>query len=194
MFKKMDKPLLFVSVILLVIGLVMVFSASNVTSFMKYQASPYRFFYKQLLFLIVSIVISLIALRFNTKTYGYISFVLLLVLIGFLVIVLVYGKITNQARSWINLFGGIKIQPSEFVKVATIVWMSFYCTISNNKTFVLISILLVLIVIIVMFILEIKDKKKKRWIKLNYLKELKKKKKSKVVKKEEKKEEEIEII
>ena len=154
MFKKMDKPLLFVSVILLVIGLVMVFSASNVTSFMKYQASPYRFFYKQLLFLIVSIVISLIALRFNTKTYGYISFVLLLVLIGFLVIVLVYGKITNQARSWINLFGGIKIQPSEFVKVATIVWMSFYCT-NKKRTgfksylllFAIISLITILIIL-----------------------------------------------
>ncbi len=66
--------------------------------------------------------------------------------------------------------------------------------ISNNKTFILISILIVFITMLVMFILEMKEKKKKRWIKLNYLKELKKKKKSKVVKKEEKKEEEIEII
>ena len=52
MIKKMDKTLLFTSVLLLVIGLIMVFSASNVTSFMKYKTTPYYFFNRQLLFLI----------------------------------------------------------------------------------------------------------------------------------------------
>ena len=44
MFKKIDKPLLITSFVLLVIGLVMVFSASNVASFMKYKVTPYYFF------------------------------------------------------------------------------------------------------------------------------------------------------
>ena len=131
MLKKMDKPLLITSIILLIVGLIMIFSASNVTSFMKYKTTPYHFFNRQLLFLAVSIVLSLIVLRFSTKTYGYFSWGIILALIGCLIVVLVYGKITNQARSWINLFGGIKFQPSEFVKVATIIWMAFYCT--NKK-------------------------------------------------------------
>lgn len=131
MFKKMDKTLLITSVILLIIGLIMVFSASNVTSFMKYKTTPYYFFNRQLLFLGISLVISIIMLRFSTKVYGYVSWGIILALIGLLIAVLVYGKIVNQARSWINIVGGIRFQPSEFVKVATIVWFSFYCT--NKK-------------------------------------------------------------
>ena len=135
MLKKMDKILLVTSIILLIIGLIMVFSASNVTSFMKYKTTPYHFFNRQLLFLVVSLIISVVMLFFSTKTYGYASWFIILALIGFLIVVLVYGKIVNQARSWINLFGGIKFQPSEFVKVATIVWMAFYCTNKKRKGF-----------------------------------------------------------
>ena len=108
MLKKMDKILLITSIILLVVGLIMVFSASNVTSFMKYKTTPYYFFNRQLLFLVVSLVLSLIIIHFNTRTYGYLSWGIILSLIGFLIFVLVYGKIVNQARSWINLFGGIR--------------------------------------------------------------------------------------
>ena len=58
MIKKMDKILLVCSVMLLVIGLIMVFSASNVTSFMRFKTTPYYFFNRQLLFLIVSLFFS----------------------------------------------------------------------------------------------------------------------------------------
>lgn len=126
MIKKMDKTLLITSIILLVIGLIMVFSASNVTSFMKYKTTPYHFFNRQLLFFIISIIISLIMIRFNTKTYGYMSWPIILGLIALLVAVLVSGKMVNQARSWITILG-IQFQPSEFVKVASIVWVASLC-------------------------------------------------------------------
>ena len=126
MIKKMDKTLLFTSVILLVIGLIMVFSASNVTSFMKYKTTPYHFFNRQLLFFVISIFISFVMIRFNTKMYGYLSWPIILGLIALLVAVLVSGKMVNQARSWISIFG-IQFQPSEFVKVASIVWVSSLC-------------------------------------------------------------------
>jgi len=131
MLKKMDKILLITSTILFVIGLVMVFSASNVASFMKFKKTAYYFFNRQLLFLVVGIIVSIVIVNFNTKVYGYASWFVVLVLIGFLIAVLIYGKMINQARSWINIVGGIKFQPSEFVKVASIVWMAFYCT--NKK-------------------------------------------------------------
>ena len=37
-----------------------------------------------------------------------------------LVVVLLTGRVTNNARRWIDLFGGFKIQPSEFMKLALI--------------------------------------------------------------------------
>ena len=43
----MDKPLLIVTMILFVLGLIMVFSASNVTAYMSHAVSPYNYFIKQ---------------------------------------------------------------------------------------------------------------------------------------------------
>ena len=154
MFKKMDKILLISSMILFVVGLIMVFSASNVTSFMQYQASPYHFFTRQLIFLVISLILSFFILKFSLKTYGYISWLAIIVLIGLLIVLLIYGKFTNQARSWIELFAGIKIQPSEFIKVATIVWMASYCTINKKgtgfKSYILLFLIIGLITVLIM--------------------------------------------
>ena len=132
MLKKLDKCLVICSAILLVIGLVMIFSASNVTSYMTYAKSPYNFFIRQLIFLIGSLIISFFILKINTKTYHYFSFLLMIVIMCLLVVVLVYGKMTNKARSWFNLFGLITIQPSEFAKIITIMWFSCYYSIKKN--------------------------------------------------------------
>ena len=153
MLKKMDKILLITSAILLIVGLVMVFSASNVTSFMKFKRTAYYFFNRQLLFLVVGVVIGFVMLHFNTKVYGYSSWVIILVLIGFLIAVLVYGKIVNQARSWINIVGGIKFQPSEFIKVATIIWMAFYCTNKKRTGFKAYLFLFAIIILIAILII-----------------------------------------
>ena len=132
MLKKLDKCLVFCSAILLVIGLVMIFSASNVTSYMTYAKSPYNFFIRQFIFLIISLIISFFILKINTKVYHYFSFILMLIIMGLLVVVLIYGKMTNQARSWFNLFGIATVQPSEFAKVITIVWFSCFYSIKEN--------------------------------------------------------------
>ena len=48
--KYIDKPLLFVTVVLFIFGLIMVFSASNVTAYMTHAVSPYNYFINFLLF------------------------------------------------------------------------------------------------------------------------------------------------
>ena len=152
MIRKMDKTLLFTSIILLVIGLVMVFSASNVTSFMKYKTTPYHFFNRHLLFLFISLIVSFIILRFNIKSYGYISLLLIPVLIALLIAVLVSGKMVNQARSWINILG-IQFQPSEFVKVVSIVWMASLCGGKSKpalKTYLIMFGIIALMAILIM--------------------------------------------
>lgn len=45
------------------------------------------------------------------------AFLLYGVAVAGLVVVLLIGRATNSARSWIDLAGGFKLQPSEFVKV-----------------------------------------------------------------------------
>lgn len=130
--KNLDKPLLIVTLILFVIGLIMIFSASNITAFMKYGASPYRYFVKQLFFLIIGFILSSIIIKFNTKTYGAISWIGILVIICSLIFLLAYGEIKNQAISWFNIFG-FGIQPSEFAKLIMIIWMASYYDLNIKK-------------------------------------------------------------
>ena len=132
MIRKMDKTLLITSILLLIIGLIMVFSASNVTSFMKFKTTPYYFFNRQLLFLVVGLILSVIIIRVNSKAYGYISSLILLGVVGLLVAVLFSGKMVNEARSWISIFG-IQFQPSEFAKVTCIVWISSLFTMKGRQ-------------------------------------------------------------
>lgn len=123
--KYLDKPLLIVSVILFIIGLIMVFSASNVTAYMSHEVSPYNYFIKQSLFLVVGIILFLVMIKFTSKAYGMFSWGLLLIIIVSLLLLLIIGKSKNQAISWYDL-GPISIQPSEFAKIVTIVWLARY--------------------------------------------------------------------
>ena len=123
--KYIDKPLLLVSTILFIFGLIMVFSASNVTAYMTHAVSPYNYFFKQGIFLIAGVIVALIMIKFNTKSYGMFSKLLLVASIGALVVLLLYGTAKNRAYSWFDL-GFVSIQPSEFIKVITIVFLADY--------------------------------------------------------------------
>lgn len=123
--KYIDKPLLFVTVVLFIFGLIMVFSASNVTAYMTHAVSPYNYFIKQGIFLIIGFFLFLFMIKFNVKSYGMFSRGLLIISILSLIALLIYGTAQNQAVSWFDL-GPFSIQPSEFIKVISIVFLADY--------------------------------------------------------------------
>ena len=97
--RNIDKPLLLVTVLLFAIGLIMIFSASNVTAFMTKAESPYFYFLKQGFFLITGIFfIALPILRCPTKAYSKLSKLLMLIFTGLLVYVLAFSESVNQAK------------------------------------------------------------------------------------------------
>ncbi len=110
----------------------MVFSASNVTAYMTHAVSPYNYFKKQAFFLLIGFVLSFIMIRFNAKSYGIFSWGLLLIGIVALVLVLFLGEKHNQAFSWFKV-GFISIQPSEFIKIITIVFLANYYDKNQKK-------------------------------------------------------------
>lgn len=130
--KYMDKPLFFVSILLFVMGLIMIFSSSNITAFMKYGASPYNYLFKQLIFLLLSFAFSLFMIHFSTKFYGMFSFVMVIVIGVLLGVLLVVGEFKNQAISWYD-FGFFHLQPSEFAKIIMIVWMAHYYEVNKRN-------------------------------------------------------------
>ena len=123
-FSKIDKPLLFVMITLCFIGLLMVFSSSSVAAIHRYNKEPTYFFVRQLIFFIVSFIGGFIIMRIPTKWYKSISWLAILGIMGTLVVLLLYGTITNHVQSWFYIPGGIAIQPAEFAKSILIVFMA----------------------------------------------------------------------
>lgn len=130
--KYLDKPLLILSILLFILGAIMVFSSSNVTAYMSHEVSPYYYFIKQGIFLLIGFVLAIIMLFFNTKSYGVISKILMIVFTASLVALLLYSEAKNKAISWFD-FGLFSIQPSEFIKIISIVWLSYYYEKNKQK-------------------------------------------------------------
>lgn len=125
-FSKIDKPLLFVTIAFFLFGLVMVLSASSMESYMRYGYGPYHYFYRQAIFMGVGLVLFFFIMMVPTKSYSFFSYIFMIGIIIVLGVLLGYGYVANSARSWFKI-GGISIQPSEFAKVISIVFLgSFY--------------------------------------------------------------------
>ena len=126
LFSKMDIPLFIMVVLYVALGLVMIYSASNITAVVRYGYQPYHFFIRQAIFVLVSFFIGfLIVLRFPTRNYGALAWPLVFLLIGSLALLFVKGIIAGGAISWFDL-KYFKVQPSEFAKSILVIFMAIY--------------------------------------------------------------------
>ena len=143
--KNIDKWLLVVSILLFGIGTIMIFSASNVSFYMSGAASPYKYLIRQIIILCTGVVIGgfflVLNLRSSTKFGSFCNYLLLISLF----LLFVFGKVSNNARSWFDL-GPFNIQPSEFFKIFSIVWLAKYLD-NKNKNYSKITTILFPLVI-----------------------------------------------
>ena len=153
---KLDKPLLISTIVLFIFGLIMVFSASSMESYMRYNYSPYHYFFRQLIFLIIGSIGFIFTMVFPTKNYKKLDKLLLFIAIASLGGLLVYGYAANNAASWYK-FGPITIQPSEFTKIILIIYMAIYYD-RNRKNldnqWVIIKPILFAIIIVALIAIE----------------------------------------
>ncbi len=133
LFKNMDHGLLFVTVLLFGFGLVMIFSASNIVSFMRMDRVPYYFLERQAIFLAVGTVLGGIVLTISTKSYRWLSRLAIVFAIGLLVYTHFFGRVVNDARSWIYI-GNASFQPSEIAKVIMIIWVACFYEYRRKST------------------------------------------------------------
>lgn len=123
---KMDKPLLIMTILYSILGLVMILSASSVSAVLRYHVSSSYFFFRQLIFIIASFIIGFgFIIRFPTSKYKYVTPILVFGMMIALAGLFVYGKISNGAQSWYRL-GFFNLQPSEFCKSVIIIYMAVF--------------------------------------------------------------------
>ena len=80
---------------------------------------------KQLIWIGAAFLMGFIILLIDAKFFNAFAFWIYIVVLASLFVVLVYGKATKGATSWIE-FGPVKFQPSEFAKMATALAVASY--------------------------------------------------------------------
>ncbi len=124
-----DRPLtayyviLGASLLITVLGLVMVYSASMIKALTIDKSSTY-FFGKQFVAAVIGGALMLIASRMPVKLHRALAYPMLMVTVFLMVLVQVpgIGMSVNGNQNWLYLGGPFQIQPSEFGKLALILW------------------------------------------------------------------------
>lgn len=127
----MDLPFLMLTLLLLGVGLIMVFSASYASAY--YDSSnavrnnPLHYIQRQAVFAAAGVVVMYLVSLVNYQTLRVLSLPMLLGSILLLVLVLTpLGVNINGAQRWLNLFivAGPTYQPSEIAKVTVIIYFA----------------------------------------------------------------------
>ena len=81
---------------------------------------------KQLIWIGMALLLGFVILLIDAKFFNAFSLWIYFFFLASLFVVLIYGKATKGATSWIDLGAGIKFQPSEFAKMATALALAGY--------------------------------------------------------------------
>ena len=109
------------TMLLLVLGVAMVLSASTVESYRVY-GSAYTLWLRQVMFAVGGLVLMVVASRMSVAYLRRLAYPLLAFALSTLLIVLVIGHSVAGQRNWIELGGPFRFQPSEFAKLAIVLW------------------------------------------------------------------------
>ena len=114
---KVDWPILLMYFALVLIGWLNIYSASLGEGHHAIYDMAH-FSGKQMLWIGIALASGFAILILDAKLFEAFAYWIYALFVFLLVVVLVYGKATNGATSWID-FGGFKLQPSEFAKLGT---------------------------------------------------------------------------
>ncbi len=148
---KIDKVLIVVVTLLILFGLIMVYSSTMIIAKTAYGNS-YYFLERQLMWLVVGLILTAIVASLKSPLYlnpKLVTVAVVLAIIG-LIAVFFLGKINNSYR-WIRV-AGFSLQPSEFAKIAVVLYLSY---VLSRKTTDVNDIRKLMILLIPFFIVEI---------------------------------------
>ena len=111
-------------VLITIIGSVNIFSATYISSIYE-NTGLLGYFWRHIVFLLISLAAGIILYRYDYRQLqkdDVLRRIMFAILAG-MVLVLLIGAVINGARRWI-VIGPISIQPSEFAKLAALIWTS----------------------------------------------------------------------
>lgn len=125
-FAVVDKPLFYYVVALLALGIVMVASSSLAIAD-KHVGYAFHYFQNQVIYIAISLCVATFLFFVPPqKIFGHGGY---LIILSFLLLLLVLlpeiGTLVNGSRRWLDL-GIVTIQPSEFVKLFLVIYISDY--------------------------------------------------------------------
>ncbi|PCH82450.1 MAG: hypothetical protein COB96_02050 [Planctomycetota bacterium] len=112
--RKSDWLLLLIATLLAMVGIAMQWSISGVQRFPE----------AHVLRLGVAVVAGCFAAAWGGRRWRNSSIPIYVICLGLLILVLVIGRTTNNARRWIDLFSGFKLQPSEVAKLGLMLMLA----------------------------------------------------------------------
>lgn len=115
---QIDVPTIGIVLMLLGVGLASIYSAT-------YDSGSSALFYRQLTFAAVGVVLMLIIAFTPFRTIQLLSYPLYGFSVFALLMILVMGKVVAGSKSWFGV-GGFGLQPSEIVKVTTLLALATY--------------------------------------------------------------------
>ena len=123
---KIELTLLIAVIFISLLGIIMIYSASNIWAEYKFN-DPYKYLKNQSLFFIIGLILLYFVSKINYKKYYKYSNKLLFICTVLLILVLIpgIGSVRNGSRSWFGI-GSFGIQPSEFAKLGLIIFTSKY--------------------------------------------------------------------
>src|SRR5690625_2154223 len=126
---KPDEFIFAAVIALLVIGLVVLASASSVTGLVEHD-DAYWFLKRQLIFAALGVAVMVLLMRIDYRFMRLLTPPLLLGAFVLLVLVLIVGQEISGAKRWLG-FGFFNVQPSEIAKLALVTYLADY--IFNKK-------------------------------------------------------------
>lgn len=126
-----DRQLVWISLGLMLTGLVMVTSASFPIS-SRLTDQPFHFMFRHAIFLTLALCVATAVVQVPLERWLKFSMALLLVSVGLLLVVLIAGKSVNGASRWIPL-GLFNLQPAEVAKLSLFIFMAGYLVRKNDE-------------------------------------------------------------
>lgn len=122
--RKIDKPLFFMTTIMFIFGLLMIFSASYVKAITS-LGNAYYYLIRQGLILIICFFVFIFFINIPSDKYKKYYKTVLYFSIALLILLIPFGITVNGAKSWLHM-PIFNFQPAELAKIAVIIFMAVY--------------------------------------------------------------------